>query len=245
MIYQTSNATQLYSTDFKIFCDESCHLEHDGSNVMVLGALRCRAPDVERVIRQIKTLREQHQYHSEIKWTRLIAKQWPFYQSILNLFLQEECLGFKATVVQQKHLLNHEQFNECSHGTFYYKMMYYALRDFIEPDKMHRIYLDYMDTLGGVKAAKLAEVINNKFFGRANLAVHIIRSYESQIIQLCDLLVGAVAYANRMDIPRNSIIKNEIIKYLEQQLRRSITSGTPPWEEKFNLFMFTPRAQGC
>lgn len=245
MTEQTKEASTQTLTDFKIFCDESCHLQHDGSNIMVLGALRCRAAETEPVIRAIKKLRETHNYHTEIKWTKLLNRQWPFYQALLDLFLQSDALNFKATVVLNKHLLDHELFNEGSHGTFYYKMAFYALRDFIEQGKTHRIYLDYMDTHGAIKAAKLASVLDNNLQGDATLNVHIIRSHESQLIQLCDLLIGAVSYANRSDIPRASKIKNQIVSYLEEKLCRSLTEGTPPWEEKFNLFMFSPRGNKC
>ncbi len=235
-----------HPVDLKVYCDESCHLEHDGSDVMVLGALCARNAEVERVIRTIKSLREEHNYRTEIKWTKLFAKQWPFYKKLIDLFLDDDAFRFKATVVLNKSQLDHEQFNENSHGTFYYKMMYYALRDFVEPQKSLRIYLDYMDTMGGTKAATLANVLRNKFLATPDaLNVHIIRSHESQIIQLCDLLIGAISYANRTDIPKTSTIKNQIVAYLEEKLCRSLQSGTPPWEEKFNLFMFTPRARAC
>ena len=27
--------------EYNVYCDESCHLEHDNSNVMVIGAVYC------------------------------------------------------------------------------------------------------------------------------------------------------------------------------------------------------------
>jgi hypothetical protein len=237
--------TLLRHPDYKIFCDESCHLEHDRSKVMVLGALRCRYSEVERIIRAIKELRQTHKYHTEVKWTKLVARQLPFYHGLIDLFLNESALQFKATVVQNKHLLDHHQYNAGSHNTFYYKMAYYALRDFLAPNEYYRIYLDYMDTLGATKATKLAEVLNNGTKGTVKVETYVIRSYESQLIQLCDLLIGAISYANRDDIPKTSIIKTQIVTYLEEKLCRSLQLGTPPWEEKFNLFMFSPRGKKC
>lgn len=230
---------------FKIFCDESCHLPHDGSDIMVLGALYCPSGEVDRLNRAIKALRETHQYHTEIKWTKLLARQWPFYQALLELLLQEDCLRFKATVVQNKACLDHNRYNDGSHSNFYYKMAYYALRDFLAPGNGYRVYLDYMDTLGAEKCRKLGEVLRNGMKGTAEIDVYTIRSFESQLIQLCDLLIGAVAYANRTDIPRESVIKNQVIQYLEQELHRRLDMGTPPWEEKFNLFKFSPRSVPC
>lgn len=233
------------SQKFKIFCDESCHLEKDTSNVMVLGALSCPENSVQLLNRKIKYLRHKHNYLTELKWTKLIGKQFDFYKDLLDLFLDSEELHFKATVVINKNYLDHDEFNQGSHNNFYYKMFFYALRDFINPGGSYKIYLDYMDTHGRDKAAKLMDVLHNSNYGNVNTTAYIIRSYESQLIQLCDLLIGALSYANREDIERKSIIKNEIVGYLEKRLCRQLTVGTPPWEEKFNIFRFSPRRKVC
>ena len=212
---------------------------------MVFGALFCPAEESERLNRKIKILRQMHNYRTEIKWTKLIARQWPFYKSLLDLLLDEKCLRFKATVVQNKHDLDHNKFNDGSHSNFYYKMAYYSLRDFLAAGDSYRVYLDYMDTLGAEKGRKLAEILRNGKKDVAGLDVYTIRSYESQLIQLCDLLIGAVAYANRADIPKQSVIKNQVIQYLESKLCQALDTATPPWEEKFNLFMFSPRGVQC
>jgi hypothetical protein len=232
---------------FKIFCDESCHLDlqKDLSNVMVLGALSCPEEKVEHLTRAIKYLRHKHQYYTELKWTKLIAKQFNFYREVLDLFLNSEDVLFKATVVVNKKYLNHDEFNHGSHNNFYYKMFFYALRDFIHPGGSYKIYLDYMDTQGRDKARKLIDVLENSNHGTINAKAYIIRSHESQLIQLCDLLIGALSYANREDIERKSAIKNELVSYLEQRLCRQLTVGTPPWEEKFNIFRFSPRRKSC
>jgi hypothetical protein len=42
---------------FNLYCDESCHLEHDSINIMALGAVRCETAVVQEVncrIREIK-----------------------------------------------------------------------------------------------------------------------------------------------------------------------------------------------
>lgn len=230
---------------YKIYCDESSHLEHDGSNVMVIGAIRCPADQVVSFIKSIKVLRQTHRYHAELKWTKLHSQQFAFYRDLIDLFFELPQIRFKATVVQDKDRLNHEDFAHKTHSEFYYRVMYYTLRDFIAPHELTRVYLDYMDTQGAERAKKLWEVINNKLYGSAELDFYIIRSFESQIIQLCDLLIGAVAYQNRTDIEKKSIIKTKIVDYIETKLCRKLTQGTPPWEEKFNLFMFLPSKKTC
>ncbi|WP_411727783.1 DUF3800 domain-containing protein [Methyloglobulus sp.] len=233
------------SYSYKLFCDESCHLEHDSSNVMVLGTICCPEESVEKINRQIKALRYQHSYKNELKWTQLHFKQIGFYKALIDLFLETEALRFKATVVLNKKALNHEQFNQGSHNNFYYKMFYYTLRDFLEPRNHYNIYLDYMDTQGRDKAKKLMEVLHNANFGQVNIATYIIRSHESQLIQLCDLLIGALSYSNRTDIAHESKVKNELVDYLVLKLCHRLDMGTPPWEQKFNIFRFSPRGTIC
>ena len=111
----------------------------------------------------------------------------------------------------------------------------------LKKDHEYRIYLDYMDTLGAEKTRKLCEVLQAKTYWNLSAKATIVQSYESQLIQLCDLLIGAVAYRNRDDIDHKSAIKNQFIDYLEQKLQYSLDSATPPWEEKFNIFRFQPR----
>lgn len=227
-------------TVYKIFCDESCHLERDGADVMVLGAIHCSEDKAVELTKHIKWLRYQYNYHNELKWTKLIAKQLPFYQALIDLLIDDHDVQFKATVVQHKSRLEHQVYNDGSHNNFYYKMFYYTLRDFLHNDNQYRIYLDYMDTLGGKKTHKLCEILKTE--GRQDIEVdaYIIQSYESQLIQLCDIVIGAVSYKNRSDISHESAIKNQLIDYLEQKLGHGLDYGTPPWERNFNIFRFAP-----
>ena len=214
---------------------------------MVLGALFCPEDDIIYATKHIKWLRNFHNYKTEIKWTKLIGSQVQFYYDLIDFFFKSP-LRFKATVILNKSKLDHNRYNNGSHEIFYYKMFYYTLRDFIQTNSEYKIYLDYMDTLGGEKVKTLGEVLTYESIKReidAKISPHIIRSHESQLIQFCDILIGAIAYKNRSDINKESKIKNMIINYIEQKICRGLNSSTPPWEDKFNIFMFSPKEAGC
>ena len=134
---------------YKIFCDESCHLEHDSADIMVLGALHCSAEKATQLTKHINWLRHQHNFKPELKWSKLNKHQWPLYKDLIDLLTSDNELHFKATVVLNKQVLDHQQYNAGSHSNFYYKMFFYTLRDFLKPGNEYRIYLDYMDTLAG------------------------------------------------------------------------------------------------
>lgn len=226
---------------YKIFCDESCHLEHDGADIMVLGAIHCSEEKSRQLSKRIKWLRYQHNYKPELKWSKLNKHQWPLYRDLIDTVVDDSDVHFKATVVQNKKFLDHHQYNAGSHSDFYYKMFYYTLRGFLSEGNEYRIYLDYMDTLGAEKTKKLCQVLQTGTFWQLKVEATIVQSYEVQLIQLCDLLIGAVAYRNRKDIEKTSAVKIQFVEYLEQKLGYSLDCATPPWEEQFNIFRFQPR----
>ncbi len=41
---------------FNIYCDESCHLENDASNVMILGAISCVADHKDAISQEFREL---------------------------------------------------------------------------------------------------------------------------------------------------------------------------------------------
>ncbi|MBK2109077.1 DUF3800 domain-containing protein [Francisella tularensis] len=227
---------------YKFFCDESCHLEHDGADIMVLGALHCSAERAEQLNRHIKWLRHQHNYKPELKWSKLNKHQWQLYKDIIDLIIDSEDVFFKSTIVMNKKQLDHNKYNAGSHNTFYYKMFYYTLRDYINTNNDNRIYLDYMDTLGSEKTQKLCEIFRNSS-NRSGLKISttIVQSYAAQLIQVCDLFIGAIGYKNRTDIENQSEIKTRFVDYLEQKLKRPLNITTSPWENKFNIFKFSGR----
>lgn len=226
---------------YKIFCDESNYMLQDTSNIMVNGALKIDEKCLLQAKKYIKYLRHKHNYYTEIKWTKLIAKQWAFYKELIDYFFENNAMTFKATLVVNKSNARHEQYNR-DHNEFYYVVYYYTLRDIVDIENRFKIYFDYKDTLGGERVKTLKEILSQKGFQKIEFT--IIHSHESQLIQLCDLFVGAIGYANRVDIPKESTIKNKIVKYLDAKIQASCESScsirqTKPWERKFNIFRWS------
>lgn len=227
--------------NYKIFCDESLHLLSDSSNLMVNGALKIREDKVVEANKYIKYLRHKHNYHNELKWTKLISKQEMFYLSLIDYFFDSGFMNFKATLVVNKSNADHDKYGR-THDEFYYVVYYYTLRPLLSCDDGFKIYFDYKDTLGAERVSKLKQVIENSSLGSPMF--NIIKSHESQLIQLCDLFIGAIGYANRQDIEKNSQIKNKIVNYLNNKIKAQGYNegdilGTKPWADKFNVFRWS------
>lgn len=229
---------------YKIFCDESCHLYSDSSDLMVLGGICCPEDEVEYINRYIKYLKHKHNANNELKWTKLNNNKKEFYKELLEFFFSRVNVKFNAQAVMGKSMLDHDTYNGGEADIFYYKMYYYTLLHLMKPKNDYNIFIDYKDTKGGNRAKKLKEVIHNKFYGDINVDFTIIHSHESQIMQLADIMIGAIGYKNRTDIDKNSEIKNYIINTIEKLSTYPLNYSVPQWEDKFHLYKLHTRNRG-
>jgi hypothetical protein len=229
---------------FNVYCDESCHLEHDGVPVMAWGAVSCPADAIRAVTEEVRALKSAHGMGSsfEAKWTKVSPAKSDFYLALIDLFLADDRLRFRGLVVPDKGRLDHTRFDQ-SHDDWYYKMYFTMLRPIFCAPHRYRIYLDVKDTRGGPKTRKLHEVLANSLydFNRESIErVQQVRSHESELLQLADLLIGALTYANR-DLA-SSPAKTAIIARLREALGPdSLTRTSTFAATKFNILHWRPR----
>jgi len=197
---------------------------------MVNGAILAKEDEVEQINRDIKAIKRKHNYFNELKWTKLLNSRKEFYRELIDYFFVSD-MKFKATFIPNKKENVHNLYGY-SHDEFYYIVYFYTMRNFMNISHDYKIYLDYKDINGGKRITKLQEKLGRN---TKKCDIYIIQSQESQILQVCDLFIGAISYKNRNDIEKRSEIKNFIISYIESKTKFALIS-TPPWEEKFNIF---------
>lgn len=225
---------------FNIFLDESCHLERDQSRVMTLGAVWCPQEKTRDIAVRVRDIQSQHglKHDFEIKWTKVSKGQQDFYRAILDYFLDDDDLHFRGVVIPDKKALNHQAFGQ-THDEWYYKMCFQLLEPIIDPTQHYSIYLDIKDTRSETKRRKLEDVLRNAKYdapGDIIRRVQQIRSHESELMQLADLLIGAVTYANRG--LHSSPAKLALVERLRQRTHFSLTRTTWLREPKLNLLIW-------
>lgn len=228
-----------------IYCDESCHLEHDKANAMLMGAISCPATEKNRVNSEIRAIKEKHGLSSwsEIKWTGVSPSKLDFYLELIDYFLSETCLSFRAVVVKNKSNLDHTKYNQGSHDLWYYKTYYYLLDAMIGYSEEYRVFIDIKDSCGGPKTKKLQEVLcNNKYDFKHEVIKDIqqIKSNESEILQLTDLIMGAIGFYHnglysKLD---SSVAKKAIVEKLFVKYKSAIVDGTRRNASKMNIFLW-------
>jgi hypothetical protein len=228
--------------DMYFYCDESTHLERDHMPYIVLGAIRCPESHIKRTSESLREIKQRHTHRTraEAKWTRIAPCNSEMYLEMVDLFFSEPALSFRG-VVAPKDNLDHAGFGQ-THDDWYYKMFYHLLQQFLGRDVGNYIYFDYKDTHSNQKIAKLQSVLINKARDTNRTVIkklQPIRSHESELLQLADVLIGAVNYANRG--LRSSVGKLRIVHRVQQRADATLLSSTSKHATKFNLFRWRPQ----
>ncbi len=233
------------SSEINIYCDESCHLQNDKQKVMVWGGIICPNNKTKEIFKRIREIKQKYNLKNkyveknrfEMKWTKVSSGKLNFYIDVIDYFFDNSDLTFRSLFVPNKDSLkfnNTEEFDE-----FYYKMYYTMLKTVFKPYNTYNIYLDIKDTNGSKKIEKLKECLEKKlsqqysFKGKIINKIQEVKSHQVELVQLSDLIIGAISYENRQKT--TSIAKKRIISRINER-GYILTKSTLLREEKFNLF---------
>lgn len=235
---------------YNIYCDESCHLENDGNNIMVLGGISCPSHLKQEFFNDIRNIKEKHNLSPwfEIKWTKVSASKIEFYLELVEYFFSRKDLFFRGIVATNKKKLDHNKYNDGKYDIWYYKMYFRLLAPMIDPFDEYRIFIDIKDTKGGPKVKKLKEVLCNNIYDFKNDVIrdiNQINSKESELLQLTDLLIGALTYYHR-GIYKEDWSNDGKVKLIDEISRKynvDLSRTTKRNEGKFNIFIWEPREE--
>ena len=214
---------------FNFYCDESCHLENDNFPYMLIGYVSSAYNQVKLHTEKIKQLKKDYHIPYELKWNHLSKSAMELYKELIDYFFATD-LQYRAIVIDKKQL-KHQQFQQ-THDDFYYKMYYQLIQKKLSPEYNYNIYLDIKDTRSAQKVNGLKDYLNNNFVSIRNL--QNIRSYESELMQLTDIITGALSYYLRKE--NKVIAKNKIVDRIAQHAGQALNQSSPRSEQKFNLF---------
>lgn len=227
--------------DYNIYCDESCHLEHDGQRYMILGGILCEKQNRKLIKKDILEIKRKNgvKESAEIKWNKVSPSKLNYFKELVDYFFYNDMLRFRAIIIDKKQL-QHEKFRQ-THDEWYYKMYYQLLQNLAEPKANNYIYLDIKDTKSARKVEGVRNYLNLKmryFDDEPIKHIQSINSEESSIMQLADLLIGAIGYKNRKIYEESlaSIAKTELMNYIIEKSGYSLNKSTFLSEKKFNLF---------
>jgi hypothetical protein len=220
----------------EIFCDESCHIQHDGSKAMALGAIYCLSQYKDDIKKSLRKIKADYGFGiQEIKWSRLSKKYLPMYKKIIDYFFETNSLSYRAVLITDKESLS---FPEGSTFDEWYYKMYYLLLFYIisKTEATYAIFLDRKDTNGRKKVEKLEDVLDSAAhdFMRIERIVEV-DSQCNDFVQLADFFTGAMTFYCRgfSSGQKHDDAKKAIVEYIAK--KTNITRTALIQESKFNL----------
>jgi hypothetical protein len=212
-----------------MYCDESTHLENDGLPFMIIAYVSSPWNQVKIHSRNIKNLRAKYRYKGEIKWTKLSESNYLFFKELVDYFFSTD-LNFRAVIVEKDQIDN--QRTGFSYDDFYYKMYYQLLHHKVDMGNNYNVYLDIKDTCSPEKIMRLRGILNMNYGNIRN--IQSIHSYESILMQLTDVLMGAINYNLRK---QNKVIaKIKLIDTIKNHSNLTLSRSTSKYASKMNLF---------
>lgn len=213
---------------FNFYCDESTHLENDNMPYMLIAYVSSAYNQLKQHKGYISFLKKKHNFKGEIKWSNVSDSKYVFYSELIDYFFSTD-LNFRAIVVDKTQINNN--LDGFTYNDFYFKMYYQLLHHKINMSFNYNIYLDIKDTISNKKLKRLNEILS---YNAAIRNVQFIHSYEVSLLQVTDLITGAINYKLR---GLNKVTaKNKLIEKIEYHSKIPLTKSTPKGANKFNLF---------
>lgn len=222
----------------EIYCDEAhpdlFSSKNPQAQYIIIGSLWLRAEDRSAYKNAIHKLRDQYKIGGEFKWRKVSPSRIEFYKALIKWFCeQRENLRFRCIAVDhtQVNLVRfHENDQELGFYKFYYQLLHCWIHDFNE----YSVFCDYKSNRRSDRLHVLKRCMKNANLSANILNVQAVRSKESVLIQLADVLVGIASQSLNKGVTPGSA-KENAVQYLESLLERKIVP-TALSEKKFNVF---------
>jgi hypothetical protein len=225
--------------NIEVYCDESrpdlFASAHPPAQFMLIGSLWLQADHREQIKKTIHALRDKHKIGGEFKWQKVSPSRTLFYQELIDCFLSfGDVLRFRCIAVDHDKVnLVHYHDNDQELG--FYKFYYQMLRHWLDDFNKYAVFCDCKRNRDPRRLAVLRQCLDASILSSTVLRVQAIRSNESVLIQLADVLTG-IAAARLNQSLRAGSAKELLVQTFENHMGHPIRH-TRKAEQKYNVFV--------
>lgn len=228
--------------DYDIYCDESRQdlltapaSITDTNRFCCIGGLMLPTKSRADLKLQIKKLRYKHCVYGELKWGTVSNNKLQFYTDLLDLFFETDSLNFRAVVIDARKV-NNDLFNDGSSELGYYKFYYQLLVHWLSRDSGYRVFTDQKTNGNKHRLQDLKSILTSGVHSSVQVYdIQAINSKDAFILQMENIIMGAVGYKYNFNGSGTSTAKNVIVNHIESKLGHAITA-TSRSMQKFNIF---------
>lgn len=225
--------------DFDVYCDESrpdvfCS-QNNNARHLVIGSLWLPTAARSEMKQAIHGLRDKHRVGGEFKWRKVTPSRRDFYMELIAWFMSMgDRLRFRCIAVNHEQLdlkLYHDDDQELGFYKFYYQVLHHWILDC----NRYSIFCDFKKNRKPNRLHVLQQCLRNSNLSSEILRVQAVRSKESVLLQLTDVLTG-IASARLNNILTPDTTKHDLACELENRVGRQVRH-TLRNEQKFNVFV--------
>jgi len=225
---------------FEVYCDEafpdlftSRSQNIAQANYLMIGSLWLPHTLRVELKSQISELRKKHNAWGEIKWSKVSPSKLHFYLDLVNLFFAHgDNLRFRCVMVEHEFVdfKRHNGDYELGFYKFYYQLLHHWINDYNE----YQFFCDLKSNKDPQRFQTLKKVLSKANLMADVKAVQALPSREVVLIQLCDLLLGAVS-ARLNKTLKDGSAKSHLVSEVEERLG-GILEPTYRTAKKINIF---------
>lgn len=232
-------STNLNENTFNVYCDES-RVENKDSKNMVIGALFLPRRAKKKIVRDIKSIFNKHNFNYELKWSKVHKKFIPFYKEIIDYFVSNDNLNYRCIIVD-KSKINLKKYHEDDLELAFFKFYYLMLRPKLLSQNRYYIFLDKKPTRDRNHARALRAFLDSYILRKKqDCGIDHFQAYNSRynlLIQLCDFLTGLTGFV--INEKKQNSAKGEITDYFKSKIKKeNFFISAFLNEEKFNNFVW-------
>ena len=220
---------------YEIYCDESCWealYDKDSHRFAAIGGIWIPAEKRQEIKTHITNLKTKYSLYGEMKWNHISPKSVEMYKELVNMFFDDDQIRFRAICIKAAEV-NHERFNAGNGELGFYKFYFQLIHHWMLMGNSYQVFVDYKTNGYQHRVQELGAILNNTSTAQLT-QIQALPSEESVLIQLADVMTGAVASAFN-SFKLQSAAKQSIRELIEKRLGHGI-QGTPAVEAKFNVF---------
>jgi len=223
---------------YDVYCDESrpdlLSSTKPGAKFMLIGGLWLENSNRQAYKNSIHHLRDQYSVGGEFKWQKISPSRKDFYIALIDWFfelgldLRFRCIAVDHGSVDLVHY--HQSDQELGFYKFYYQMLHHWILDFNE----YNIFNDFKSNRKNNRLKVLGHYLQLSNLSSTICRVQAVRSTDSVLIQLCDVLLGAAA-ARLNNTLNTGSAKEKVAQEIEMHIGHEI-AHTLKSEQKYNVF---------
>ncbi|GIX17922.1 MAG: hypothetical protein KatS3mg119_2108 [Rhodothalassiaceae bacterium] len=233
--------------ELSVYVDES---SQSGHRFLALGGIWIEKAHVPAVERRLLGLRSRHGLSGELKWTKLSPSRRLAYEAFVDVFfaLHEAGILDWHVMFPEAARIDHTGYSggdkELGFNKFLYQFLFHRIR--LYPDaRPVRIYLDYRTTRHDPDRS-LRPILNNALRRKLGTDsgpvahVHFLDSKKSHLLQVNDIILGAMAYLrnDRHLGPSASAAKTAVARNILARAGLTGLSRNTPIPAKFSVWNF-------